>query len=152
MRKMQGLESNKLTRTLAIQKIQELLASAAFLDNSLAEELNQLLTNLTARPERGEAVSAEVQDRLERLELLLQQLHVRVQRRSQGAASAWRRGEGTATLPPKTLIEMLKRSGSLAAQQAAEELERLIRLFTELTNGRFRGPSAERIKMYAREI
>ena len=152
MRKMQRSESNKLTRTLAIQKIQEFLESAAFLDNPLAEELNQLLVDLTAGPERGEAVSAEAQDRLERLELLLQQLHVRVQRQKEGAARASRWGEDTLTLPPKTLIEMLKRSGSLAAQQAAEEFEKLLRLLTELTKGRFRGASTERIRMYAREL
>ena len=152
MKKMQGLESSKLTRTLAIQKIRKLLASATFLDNTLVEELNQLLADLTAGPERGEVISAEAQKRLEHLELLLQQMQVRVQRRNQDAARASRWGESTATLPPKAFIAMLKRSGCLAAQQATEELERLLQLLSELTKERFRGASAERIRMYAREI
>ena len=152
MRKMQGLESRKLTRTSTIQKVRELLASAAFLDTPLAEELIQLLVDLTAGPERGEVISIEVQDRVARLELLLSQLQVRVQRQKETAASAWRRGESTATLPPKAFIKMLRRSGSLAAQQAAEELERLLQLLSNLTKERFRGASAERIRMYAREL
>lgn len=149
---MPGLESRELTRTFAIRKIRELLTTAAFFDNTLAEELTQLLADLTAGLGRGEVISAEVQDRVARLELLLSQLQVRVQRQNEAAARVSRWGENTVTLPPKAFIEMLKRSGSLAAQQAAEELERLLRLLTELMQGRFRGASAERIRRYAREL
>ncbi|MFX0209335.1 MAG: hypothetical protein ACFFDT_25350, partial [Candidatus Hodarchaeota archaeon] len=144
------------TRDKIIQKIQKLQDSPEYIDQTLDIELTQLLTSLT--DSRYDDTSDETMASLEQIELLVDQLSVRIQRRKsvkqdKSVTTKNIHSSETRPIPPLvTFLISLKLCGHSEAQHVAEELERIHSVLSDLMDPNFRGGSEARIRNQAQKL